>query len=79
MAGIKVRHTKPGDPKGGVVAYSDGNDDAEVYISPKGLTRITVSHSVHASPVQMLAWITALTEAADAERRRLLEELAAAE
>jgi hypothetical protein len=58
-----------------VVAFSDGNDDAKVYISPKGLTRITVSHSVHASPVQMLAWITALTNAAEAEWRRLREQL----
>lgn len=76
---IKGRHTKPGNPKGGVVAYSDGNDDAKVYISPQGLTRITVSNSVHASPVQMLAWITALTEAADAERQKLLEQLVAAQ
>jgi hypothetical protein len=32
---IKVRHTKAKDPKGGVVAFSDGNDDAQVFISPK--------------------------------------------
>ena len=73
---IQVRHTKPNDPKGGVVASSDGSDDAEVYISPEGLTKITVSHSVHASLVQMLAWITALTNAAEEEWRRLRGQLA---
>lgn len=59
----------------GVVAYSDGNDEEEVYISPKGVTRISVTPSVHAIPVQMLAWITALTDAADAKRRAMLQEL----
>jgi hypothetical protein len=73
---IHVRHTNPKAPRGGVVAYSDGNDDAQVYISPKGLTRITVSQSVHASPVQMLAWITALTNAAEEEWRSLRDKLA---
>ena len=66
---IKVRQTGP--KNGGVIAYSDGNDDAEVYISPKGLTKITVSNSRHASPVQMLAWIVALTNAAEQEWRRI--------
>jgi hypothetical protein len=47
---IQVRRTKAKDPKGGVVAFSDGNDDAEVYISPLGMTQIKVGESVHSSP-----------------------------
>ena len=73
---IQVRHTNPKNPKGGVVAYSDGNDDVEVYRSPGGMTRTTASNTVHASPVQMLAWIMALTNAAEEEWRRLREQLA---
>ena len=75
---IQVRLTNPKDPKGGVVASSDGSDDAEVYISPEGMTKIKVSHSVHASPVQMLAWITALTNAVEEEWRKLRGQLAKA-
>jgi hypothetical protein len=75
MSKIITERTKADDPQGGVWAYSDGNDGVRIYISPKGLTKIEASNSRHASPVQMLAWVTELTNAADAEWRKLRQEL----